>query len=371
MIWNLGKVQKTPKMYSAPGLESPGVSSLFYEGLSWKGKPTRVFAWYGVPEDRPAEKLPAMVLIHGGGGTAFAEWVRLWNGRGYAAIAMDLCGSIPEATKIGWTRHDFGGPPGWGGFDQIDCDRTDQWTYHAVADVILANYLLNSFPEVDSSRIGLTGISWGGYVTCIVSGVDNRFRFAVPVYGCGFLGDNSAWLPTFQEMGEQKAEKWLRLWDPSRYLKKTTMPMLWVTGTNDGAYPLDSLQKSYRLPAGQRTLCVRVRMPHGHEAGQKPEEIHVFANDILNEEAPLAKITSQRIDGNHIQATFDSEIPVVRAELNFTRDLGNWEQREWLTEPVDTYTNKVEVALLNSVKVCYLNLIDERGVVVSTEHEEV
>ena len=37
-----------------------------------------------------------MVLVHGGGGTAFAEWVKAWTSRGYAAIAMDTCGQIPK-----------------------------------------------------------------------------------------------------------------------------------------------------------------------------------------------------------------------------------------------------------------------------------
>ena len=27
--------------------------------------------------------------------TAFDEWVRLWVGRGYVAIAMDTCGKVP------------------------------------------------------------------------------------------------------------------------------------------------------------------------------------------------------------------------------------------------------------------------------------
>ena len=51
------------------------------------------------------------------------------------------------------------------------------------------------------------------------------------------------------------------------------MPILWVNGTNDFAYPMDSWQKSYRLPASPRTLCLRIRMPHGHgPVGENPEE---------------------------------------------------------------------------------------------------
>jgi dienelactone hydrolase len=369
--WNLERLLDAPKTYPAEGFEAQDVRALFYDGLPWKGKPTRVFAWYGAPENKTDERLPAMVLVHGGGGTAFDEWVRLWNRRGYAAIAMDLCGCIPSGSYGNWLRHGHGGPAGWGGFEQIDWPIEDQWTYHAVSQIVLANSLLRSFPEIDPDLIGLTGISWGGYLTCIVSGIDDRFRFAVPVYGCGFLGDNSAWLPLFEKMGRQKSDKWLKLWDPSHYLKNTTMPMLWVTGTNDGAYPMDSLQKSYRLPESQRTLCIRIRMPHGHGgAGENPEEIHAFANSILKGDAPLGRITGYGVDDSHAWAEFTSAKPITRAELCFTRDLGDWQQREWLSEPANISGNKVTVELPSDVKVCYLNLMDGSEMVVSTEHVE-
>ena len=188
--WDMKALDAAPKTYPADAPVAEGVTSVFYEGMPWRGKPTRVFAYYGLPKTEPGAKAPGMVLIHGGGGTAFDAWVRLWTSRGYAAIAMDTCGCVPIGSYGKWQRHDTGGPAGWGGFDQVDEPVEDHWTYHAIADVVLAHSLLRSLPEVDADRIGVTGISWGGYLTCIVSGVDPRFRFAVPVYGCGFLGDN-------------------------------------------------------------------------------------------------------------------------------------------------------------------------------------
>ena len=181
--WDISTLSQTPKVHEATTQE-PGVRALYFESVPWKGKPTRVFAYYGAPAGK---KLPAMVLIHGGGGTAFAEWVRLWNKRGYAAIAMDTCGNLPDPAPDAepWApakkHHEFGGPQGWGDFAQIDEPVTDQWSYHAVAAVVLAHSLIRSFPEVDPRRTGVTGISWGGYLTDIVSGVDPRFRFAAPV----------------------------------------------------------------------------------------------------------------------------------------------------------------------------------------------
>lgn len=373
--WNLETLGRAPKTYPAPGLEVPEVRSLFYDGPRFEGKPTRVFAYYGAPQAKPGQRLPAMVLIHGGGGTAFDRWVKLWNARGYAAIAMDLCGCLPvRETPKRWKRHAEGGPPGWGGFEQIDSPAEDQWTYQAVADILLAHSLIRSFPEVDPQRIGVTGISWGGYLTSLVSGVDARFRFAVPVYGCGFLGDNSAWLANFERMVPDQRARWLGWWDPSVYLRHTKMPVLWVNGTNDFAYPMDSWQKSYRATQGPHTLCLRVRMPHGHgAAGENPAEIHTFADHFLNGGKPLAKVTGQGRDGNRVWATFQAEVPVVRAELNYTCDDGRWQQRKWETAPaeLDAPAHRVQAALPKGVKVYYLNLIDAREMVVSSEHEVV
>lgn len=372
--WDLGAFSKPPKTYPTSECAAPGVKSLFYDGPIFQGKPTRVFAYYGAPNSAAGKKMPAMVLVHGGGGTAFDRWVRLWNDRGYAAIAMDLCGCVPkrEDKKKSWKRHDQGGPPGWGGFEQIDWPAEDQWSYQAIADVLLAHSLIRSFPEVDADRIGVTGISWGGYLTSMVAGVDSRFRFAAPVYGCGFLGDNSVWLPTFEKMKPDQRARWLGWWDPSVYLRNARMPILWVNGTNDFAYPMDSWQKSYRTATGPRTLCLRVRMPHGHgAAGENPAEIHAFAESQLAAGIPLAKITGQGREGNRVWANFQSQSPIARAELTFTRDVGKWQTRKWETAAaqIDAAQNKVTATLPDGVKVYYLNLFDQRNLAVSSEHE--
>jgi dienelactone hydrolase len=363
-----------PATQPAAGFKADGVTAIFYDALPWKGQPTRAFAWVGFPANlKPGEKVPAMVLVHGGGGTAFENWVKIWTARGYAAIAMDTCGQLPRGTNNKWERDEHGGPPGWGGWEQTDLPPTDQWTYHAVTDVILAHSLLRSMPQVDADRVGLTGISWGGYLTCIVAGLDDRFKLAVPVYGCGFLGEDSTWLPNFEKLGAEKAATWLKAWDPSEYLPGARMPMLWVDGTNDFAYPLDSLQKSYRLPKGERTLCTRVRMKHGHGPGQTPEEIHAFADAILKGGTPLPRITEQGPHGRLAIAVFDSPTKIVSAELNFTRDTGKWKERKWETTPaeIDTTHNRATGSIPPDATVYYMNLTDERGLVVSTEHTEV
>jgi dienelactone hydrolase len=372
--WDVEALFKTPKSYPAEGFAQEGVSALFFDGVPYQGRPTRVFAWYGLPKIEAGQKVPAMVLVHGGGGTAFAEWVRLWTGRGYAAIAMDTCGNVPRGTYGHWERDPQGCPAGCGAFDDANEPVSDQWTYHAVADVVLAHSLIRSFPEVDADRIGITGISWGGYLTCITAGVDPRFKFAVPIYGCGFLGDNSAWLKELADAGPEKSARWLGLWDPSVYLPRAAMPMLWVTGTNDFAYPMDSLQKSYRLPKGPQTLCIRPRMPHGHGgAGENPEEIHAFADSFLQGGKPLATVAKQGRDGRNAWVEFAAASPIKTAELQYTKATGQWRDRLWEAAPatLDEKAKRVTAELPEGVTVYYFNLVDDRGLVVSSQHVEV
>lgn len=316
-----------------------------------------------------------MVLVHGGGGSAYIPWVQLWVSRGYAAIAMDTCGATSNGafSEKNHPRHEFGGPPGWGGFDQIDEPVEDQWTYHAVADVILANSLIRSLPQIDPNRVGLTGISWGGYLVGIVAGVDHRFKFVAPVYGCGFLGDDSVWLPIFKKMGAEKARKWLQLWDPSVYLPRVRAPMLWVDGSNDFAYPMDSLQRSYRLPKAPRTLCIRLRMVHSHEAGVKPSEIQVLADGRLRNGKPLARITASGRKDLNVWATFKSDESITKAELNFTTDTDEWQKRKWQTVPavLNAKGKRVSAVLPKEAAVYYFNLVDDRDLVLSSEHEVI
>jgi len=376
--WKWKDLSVAPETFEAPHYDEPGVKALWFAGVPYKGKPTRVFAYYGAPASSGGEKVPAMVLIHGGGGTAFAEWVRMWNARGYAAIAMDTTGAVPQTrvdAKTLWNperrRTEYSGPAGWGDFANVDLAPEDQWTYHAVAAAIRAHSLLRSFPEVDARRIGVTGISWGGYLTSIVAGIDSRFRFAAPVYGCGFLGEDSAWLKDFAKLGPERAARWLSLWDPSRYLGRARMPMLWVNGTNDFAYPPPSWRKSHRLPKGQKTLAFRVRMPHGHPPGAKPEEIFYFADSILRKGPEPARVRAQGLEGGKAWLRFyKPPQPVVRAELAFTRDAGRWQERKWETIPAELTGDRASAVVPPDATAYFLNLFDAEGRVVSGEHQE-
>jgi len=375
--WNIANLSQVPETWPALDRHAVGVQALFFENVPWKGRPTRVFAWLGLPYLPAGACCPGIILLHGGGGTAFDEWVRLWNRRGYAAIAFDQCGCVPEQPPVQdgaqHARHAHSGPSGWeASFDAAHQPMEDQWTYHAVAAAIRARALLAAQPGVDPNRIGVTGISWGGYMTSIVAGVDPAIKCAIPVYGCGYLGHNSVWKDNvFPNKPERLVQRWLALWDASVYLPNSSLPMCWVSGTNDFAYPLDSLQKSYLLPVGERTLCIRVEMPHSHVDGWAPAEIGVFADSYLRDGAPLPRLLRHGGDPGGLWAEFDSARPLMSAEINFTRALGQWQDRKFnrLPAQLDRATGRVEALVPPNTSVCFLNVFDDRGCVASTPHQ--
>ena len=170
------------------------LQGLFFDALPFHGDSTKVFCWYGLPSDLPeGTKVPAVVLVHGGGGTVYPDWVKKWTDRGYAAISIALEGQVAGVKDAAsrWPTHDYSGPRRTAFFSDFQTENTeDVWFYHAVADVILANSLIRSFQEIDSTRIGITGISWGGILCSVIPGIDQRYSFAVPVYGCGYLQDS-------------------------------------------------------------------------------------------------------------------------------------------------------------------------------------
>jgi dienelactone hydrolase len=365
--WDVSALSNAPA--ATWGATTGLVQELYYEGEPLKGKSTRIFAYLGRPTKSAAGRQPGMVLVHGGGGKAFKAWAEHWAERGYVAIAMDLAGKGPN------------GPLPDGGPDQSDTVKfreftedqaNEMWSYHAVAAVLRAHSLLRSLPEVDAERIGLTGISWGGYLTCIVAGIDPRFKVAVPVYGCGFLGDNSVWKDgSLAAMSPAARALWLRLFDPRQYLGNVRYPMLFVNGTTDFAYPLDSYQKSYRLvPEKWRHVSVAIGRKHGH-IWTFPE-VDAFVDGVLKAKPSLAWPGKPVVKEGTLSATLDRPAAFTNVLLCYTTNSGVWQKRTWQSEPARLDGKKISAELPAARPiVAFLGMTDAEGRYISTEHVEL
>ena len=240
--------------------------------------------------------------------------------------------------------------------------------YHAVVATLKAHSLLASLPEVDADRIGAIGISWGGVVVANVAGVDRRLKFAVPVYGAGFIAgeedDDSSFVGQ-RGTAEQRAA-WSVLWDPANYLPAATMPMLWLSGADDFAFTPKARHRSLLVARGKQTLSQPVKMPHTHgPISESAEIIHAFADHVFMGRPSLADVGRARIREDVVMAEYSASIPIRRADLNYTLDQGRWRERQWLSIPADIGPTEIRAGVPEGVTACYFNVIDERGLLVS------
>ncbi len=369
-IWDRAKLYKTPKIWKYSGFLKSDLKSVWIEGEPYKSKPTRCFAFYGVPAHASKEnKVPAMVLVHGGLGTAYDDWVRLWVKRGYAAICIDTCGSLPIRNMKGeWMAHEDGGPRGWGRFDQVDEPVKDQWPYHAVAAVVRSHSFLRSLDCVDASRIGVTGVSWGGVLTCIAAALDERFAFGASVYGSGFIYEKDGLISSVCN-----AEKWARMWDASVFLPYVKIPMLWLNGTNDFGFSLERTVRSSDLAGGAEHYCFRLRMKHSHGAvSEAPLEIYEFAKCFCERKTDIFTIISTKIEGGDLAVRFDANgKKPVKAFLLWTNDDENvkFSKRKWNEKeikPFDAASGMVRAKIPDGATQAYINIITEDSLIISS-----
>jgi dienelactone hydrolase len=328
----LGRLTAPPTTFAAEGFVSEGgTKAIFFEALPWQGRPTRVFAWLGIPEKR-AGKIPGIVLVHGGGGTAFKEWVQKWNERGYAAISIAVEGQTDQrtakgagATATGWKRHAWAGPERSGIYGDSDQPLKDQWMYHAVADVVLAHSLLRSLPEVDANKVGLMGISWDGVITSTAIGLDPRFAFAIPTYGCGHLFDAD------NQYGKALGSNALyrEVWDPLVRLPRVKMPVLWFSWPEDKHFPLDCQAACYHAAPGPHMVALVPGMKHGHQAGWNPPDSYAFADSIVRDGKPWCAQVQAGVVAGQARVKFATAKTPERAMLISTADSGFTGGRIW------------------------------------------
>lgn len=364
-LWDVEGINNVPVFTKA---YRDSVYEIIYTGLNYKGVPKKTFAYYATPgslSGRPEldKNLPAVILVHGGGGTAFIGWVKRWAKMGYAALAMDGRGNRPDGTHIadGFQEEGKGTP-----IYTITKSVNDQWMFQAVADIVLAHNLIRSFPEVDSNRTALAGISWGAVLTIITAGIDHRFKAAVPIYGCGFF-------PTSPMLGEGLSAlpvpdraSWLQQYDPAHYVSKATMPLLFLNGTNDPAFFLDSYIKTYQL-ARYRQLSLQIGLKHGHYTegmGYEIREPYFFIDHYLKGSSGLPTFTHERAWANGVlQAKIGHDTPIEKAWLHYTKDTtANLLKRTWEKKEIILRGDKLKSGAPPTGSVMwYLHVMDTRG----------
>ncbi len=337
--WNLPALQASPTVEAA-GIQN-GALNLYFTNEPFRGQPTRVFARYAVPTNASAASpVPALVLLHDAGEGASSEWAVYWAGHGYAALAIDLFGNGPGGhLEDGGPASNFSPQPDpetdWI-LSLTNAPLTDMWTYHAVAAAVRGVSVLASFPEVDPARIGVHGVGLGGHLACIVAGLDDRLRTAAPIYGSGFVPENSAWDAELRALPCAERRLWLANFDPARYLPEVTCPILFMSGSNDPDTPLNAFQDSWNLIRAPKKLAVLPGLVHGPiwEITGAENSANTFLNETLSGGPPLPTVEVLARTGRQVHAHYESPTQLRYAYLAYTFDTGRWQDRVWDDVPV-------------------------------------
>jgi dienelactone hydrolase len=141
-----------------------------------------------------SSRQPVVIVLHGTGGSK----------EGMAARLRDLAAKGFVAVAIDGRYHGERAGPSSGGMSPYlaailrtyRTGREHPFLYDTVWDVMRLIDYLETRPDVDRSRIGLTGISKGGMETYLAAAVDPRIAVAVPMIGVQSFRwalDHGAW----------------------------------------------------------------------------------------------------------------------------------------------------------------------------------
>jgi hypothetical protein len=201
-----------------------------------------------------------------------------------------------------------------------------------------------------------------------VASLDDRFKAAVPVYGCGFLYEGeSVQRPSIDKLGERR-EQWIREYDPSSLLVHCRVPILFVNGTNDVHYTLDSYQKSFEVVPGRKQMRIEVNMAHGHPPGWAPQEIGLFIDSFCRDGKPLPVPGEPKTDGESVTLSYTSAIPLKSAALHYTADTGLRSKRSWKSIPAEVGDGVVKAPRPPAeANTWFIGVTDDRGAMVSSD----
>ena len=347
VLWDINSLKKTPQYRYIDSTSR--VREILFQGPDYQGKKTEVFAYYSNPDiiktgKNLGHKFPGVVLISGGSQPAFKEWVERWAQEGYAAITCDY----------GNNRMDVNGGPINNDpqvrqayrYDSIAHGPKAVRAYRVASIVMQAHSLLLNFPEVEKNKTAVTGVSWGGFQTCLAIGLDNRFKAASPVYGCAFH-DEIIFKKYFSAMTEEQKNMWMDKIDPKNYMPYAQCPTLFITGDNDGCFDIVPFQKTTQLiPEKDRFYRITPNMGHDNPIGWRPQEIAAFFNSVMNDGVPLPKVTEIIQKESNIEFAYASPLTIKKADFYYSNDTIHINaERVWKHIPAKISPDKIICSL--------------------------
>lgn len=350
---------------------STAINEIQYDGIVSDGDQKSVFAFLGKPADfDSSKKYPAVVLVHGGGGSADPRWVKKWNDAGFVAISIDMYGNritgLDSNSNYVKAENDTAlrtNP--YSAATSFKAKAEESMMYNNVINVIHAHNLLRSLDYVDNDKIGISGISWGAVTTSTVIGIDNRFAFAVPIYGCGYLYESETEFKTM--LGDNL------YWDPSNYIEDANIPTLWMNSNADPFFSINAFSKSYKLSAnvsGNARMIIKDKasLSHGQNIARNLTEPIAFAKSIVSDGVSLPLITSTVFSDNTVNVRFSAST-ASSASLMYNTDANipyQGSDMVWSEAAASISNGTITAEVPDDAQRFYINIKDSTGAVIAS-----
>lgn len=216
---------------------------------------------------QPSVKYPAILEIHGGPhvayGYTFMHEFHLLCASGYAVIFTNPPGSQGYGQEfVTKTHHD------WGGADY--------------RGIMAAVEHVSQYDFIDTDRLGVTGGSYGGYMTNWIIGHDQRFKAAVTqrstsnrysMFGTSDVGFMNGQFE-FKENPWDNPEFYLER-SPITYVNNIKTPLLILHSEEDYRCPIEQAEQLYTALKWLRREVVFVRFPNeNHDLSRTGQPRH-------------------------------------------------------------------------------------------------
>lgn len=236
---------------------------------------TEIEGWVLLPRGYDAAKKHPLILSthggpHGAYGNDFSLQFQLWAANGYVVLYTNPRGSTGYGEKFLWGT--------WGGWGLLDYQDV-----MAGVDYVVKKY------AVDEKRMGVTGYSYGGFLTDWI--ITQTTRFSAAIAGAGisnWVSDyGTADIPRTKESEffgppwEPKSRELLVKFSPITHVANVTTPTLFVHGESDLRVPIEQAEQMYTALKKRRVPAMMIRYPDSYHGGWTPwNTVHRYYQEL-------------------------------------------------------------------------------------------
>lgn len=352
------------------------IRRVVYESGEAGGVSNAVYALIARPKS--AGPHPGLLLLHGGKGHAEEKNALMWARRGYVVVTPDIPGiadpsAVPHSSGE-WTKHPYGHER-W----RVKPVLEESMMFQSVRAAVQAFQLLAAQSDVDREKLGVHGISWGGYMTAMVSSImGDEVKAAFAIFGTGDY-DNTVFAAELNKLTTEERAAWMANFDACQRAHKIVAPYFIAAAANDFFFWPPAVDRTLALIPGETNrvfapnVSHKLNVPGGSTTSLWPDmAAPYFAFYLQGRGAafPTVALRSKSEGSRELEFTVQSSLPVSAATLYYSDIDLPWTKREWKPIPARWVAGDVCAAAIpvggGTGVDCYLLISDEGGVSVSS-----